>query len=93
MFKAWHHSTERDVAVKIVPAEQDTGEVEREIDTLRRCDSPNNYETLDRPAGGVGSMPPNAQHAPLPGVQVGRRGTGTAHGWNDKHGATLGGIL
>jgi len=36
-----HHTTNAHVAVKIVPVEQDTGEVTREIETLRRCNSVN----------------------------------------------------
>ena len=41
MFKAWNEATSQVAAVKIVPVEQDTSEVAREIETLRQCSSPN----------------------------------------------------
>ena len=41
VFKAQHQETAHLAAVKIVPVEQDTGEVAREIDTLKKCQSPN----------------------------------------------------
>jgi serine/threonine protein kinase len=41
VFKARNEETAQLAAVKIVPVEQDTGEVAREIETLRQCESPN----------------------------------------------------
>lgn len=41
VFKARIESTGSLAAIKIVPVEQDTGEVEREINTLKHCQSPN----------------------------------------------------
>ena len=41
VFKARNEETAKLAAVKLVPIEQDTGEVEREIATLKHCDSPN----------------------------------------------------
>ena len=36
-----HHASNRIVAVKIVPLEDDTGEVAREIEHLKECECPN----------------------------------------------------
>lgn len=41
VFKARNEETSQLAAVKIVPVESDTGEVTREIDTLKQCSSPN----------------------------------------------------
>ena len=41
VFKARNEETRQLAAVKIVPVEQDTGEVTREIETLKTCTSPN----------------------------------------------------
>ena len=41
VFKARNEGLEEYGAIKIVPAEQDTGEVAREIQTLKDCASPN----------------------------------------------------
>ena len=41
VFKALHHASNKVVAVKVVPLEDDSGEVAREIEHLRECDQPN----------------------------------------------------
>ena len=41
MFKARNTTTAELAAVKIIPVEQDAGEVSREIETLKQCDAPN----------------------------------------------------
>lgn len=41
VFKARNEQTSQLAAVKIVPVEQDTGEVSREIETLKQCSSEN----------------------------------------------------
>lgn len=41
VFKAVNNITQQTAAVKIVPAEQGTGEVAREIETLIQCQSEN----------------------------------------------------
>ena len=41
VFKALHHSSNKIVAVKVVPIEDDSGEVAREIELLRECNQPN----------------------------------------------------
>ena len=41
VFKALHHASNRILAVKIVPLEEDTGEVAREIEHLKECECPN----------------------------------------------------
>ena len=59
---------------------------------LRRCDSTNNYQTLDRPAGGYSASPGNFGF--IPGTcagPMGRRG-GTAP-TVDAHASSLNGIL
>ena len=38
VFKALHHGSNRVVAVKIVPLEDDSGEISREVEHLRECD-------------------------------------------------------
>ena len=40
VFKALHHTSNQIVAVKIVPLDDDQGELEREIEMLRDCESP-----------------------------------------------------
>ena len=41
VYRAQQHSINRHVAIKVVPVAHDTGEVAREIDTLKECDSDN----------------------------------------------------
>ena len=41
VFKARNTTTAELAAVKIIPVEQDAGEVSREIETLKQCDAPN----------------------------------------------------
>ena len=41
VFKAQQHSAGRHVAIKVVPVAQDTGEVAREIEMLKECQSDN----------------------------------------------------
>ena len=41
VYRAQQHSIKRHVAIKVVPVAQDTGEVAREIETLKECDSDN----------------------------------------------------
>ena len=41
VYRAQQHSINRHVAIKVVPVAQDTGEVAREIETLKECDSDN----------------------------------------------------
>ena len=41
VYKALHHASNQIMAIKIVPLEDDTGDVEREINHLQECECPN----------------------------------------------------
>ena len=71
VYRAQQHSINRHVAIKVVPVAHDTGEVAREIDTLKECDSDNIVRCGPHSRPGT---PPGREHRcshlVLPGPQV-----------------------
>ena len=71
VYRAQQHSINRHVAIKVVPVAHDTGEVAREIDTLKECDSDNIVRCgpHSRPGTPLGAKH-RCSHLVLPGPQV-----------------------